>query len=403
MKKFRLKWLPGRILFLVAGLSLVSPILVSCGDDVEGKIEVNNAAPDKVTGIETVQGPGAVTLSWVIPTSPSFMYSKVEYTTSKGEVKYILVSKEKADANGRCSVTVEGFANTDAVTFSIYACSVKGNSLGATEVAVNPGAPAFMEVAKATTVTQDMGGVLVNWKNDYAVKSYIVVNYHAAGDASKSGSCRFEATANSKGRQFVQLAYGDGDFLAGEECVINITAEDVEANSSEAYEFKVTPIMVNRLSREGWSFPGYDESANNPTIGYSSQEAGGEGATPNGRVVAMLDGNLNTFWHASWKTVYKYPHWFIVDMGKDVTVYSVDIAKRQGNDKGQRGHYIYTCPDSKASDKGNPDSWAWEEHGEFPFDHTNNASQISRLSANPTARYIKVYMGQNTEAMATMP
>lgn len=375
-------------------LAVASSLLVSCGDEVEGRIDVDNSAPDKVTDVQSTELPGGVTLSWVIPSSSSFMYSKVVYTTSKGEEKYILISKEKADANGRCSTVIEGFATTDPVSFAIYACSVKGNNSGALEYTANPGTPAFSQVAQTVGVTADKGGVLVSWKNEFNANVYIVVDYKAASDASKSGSYKFEASANSNGSQYVQLAYGgDGSFLAGEECIIQVTGQDMEANASDAIEFRVTPVVINKLPRDEWSIPGYDGTANDPTIGYSSHEAKGEGAAPNGRVMAILDGNTATFWHASWKTVYKYPHWFIVDMGKDVTVNCVELTKRIGNTKGQRGHIIYTCSDVAASDKGNPDSWAWENHGSFSFDHTSDLPQIYRLPSEPVARYVKIYFG----------
>ena len=51
-------------------------------------------------------------------------------------------------------------------------------------------------------------------------------------------------------------------------------------------------------------------SSNAGTIGYSSQETIGEGGgkSPAGRVIAMLDDNLETYWHASWKQASNYPH-----------------------------------------------------------------------------------------------
>lgn len=393
MKKMSFKSLLKGAVLLSMIMSVGSLTMISCGDDEEGRIDVDNSAPEQVRDVQSSELPGGVTLSWIIPSSPSFMYSKVEYTTSKGEQKYILISKEKADANGRCSTTIEGFASTDAVSFDIYACSVKGNNQGAVKFSANPGAPAFLEVVNTVQVAADKGGVLVSWKNDFAVKVYLAISYKSTTDASKSGSTTIEVPANSTDGKFVPLAYGNGEFLSGEECSISVVGQDVEANSSDAKEFKATPEKVTKLSRDGWSVPGYDETANEPTIGYSSHEAKGEGAAPNGRVMAILDGKPNTFWHASWKVVYKYPHWFIIDMGKDVTVYSVELTRRIGNAKGQRGQIIYTCSDFAASDKGNPESWGWENHGAFAFDAATDLPQVSRLKSNPVARYIKVYFG----------
>lgn len=83
--------------------------------------------------------------------------------------------------------------------------------------------------------------------------------------------------ATQKGPRLVQLSYGENQFLAGEECIINICAEDEYDNASSAVELKVTPIEAVKIDRSNWSFPGYNAGSNDGTIGYSSQEAQGEG------------------------------------------------------------------------------------------------------------------------------
>ena len=107
MKKDFLKFPLRKALFSTVILFSLSAIFSSCGDDVEGRISVNNAAPEKVTNVKTEAGPGEVYLTWTNPTNESFMYTKIEYTTSKGEKKYQLISKENAD-NGVAKATVSG-------------------------------------------------------------------------------------------------------------------------------------------------------------------------------------------------------------------------------------------------------------------------------------------------------
>jgi hypothetical protein len=150
-----------------------------------------------------------------------------------------------------------------------------------------------------------------------------------------------------------------------------------------------------KISKANWSFPGYNDSSNAGTIGYSSQETIGEGGgkSPAGRVIAMLDDNLETYWHASWKQASNYPHWFIVDMGKNVTISSIELIRRQGDARGQKGQIFYTCSDEDAVNKDNPDSWAWTNHGAFTFDPGIDVPQVYRINSNPVARYIKVYFG----------
>ena len=61
-----------------------------------------------------------------------------------------------------------------------------------------------------------------------------------------------------------------------------------------------TPVPAVKIDRSNWSFPGYNANSSDATIGYSSQEAIGEGdkdGLKNGRVTSMIDSSLNTYWH----------------------------------------------------------------------------------------------------------
>ncbi len=367
----------------------------SC-DDEEGRIKVDDSAPAKATNVTATPGPGEVVLSWTNPDNSSFMYTKVEYTDAKGEKQYVLISKEKANENHVSTATIKGFANTDAQTFAIYTCSVRGNNAGAVEISQAPDSPAFLEVVKTITLEPVLGGVLVNYENKFNSAVLIVLDYHKADDESKFGSIKFKAEANSKGPQLVMLIDTNNEFLTGE-CVVNVSAGDEYDNLSDSKAMAATPVPAVKIDRSNWSFPGYNANSSDATIGYSSQEAIGEGdkdGLKNGRVTSMIDSSLNTYWHASWKTPStSYPHWFILDMGKEVTIASVELTRRQGDARGQKGQKIYTCTEAGAADASNPDSWSWVDHGSFTFDPNKDAPQSYGLATTPRARYIKVYFG----------
>ena len=382
----------------------LSNLLGSCKDEGEGRITIDDTLPAQVTNVKFSSGPGEVYLSWTNPdtlSSPSFMYTKVEYLGEKGEKQYHLISKERA-VNNVVEDTIRGFASVEEKTFSLYTCTVRGYHGEAVEVSVAPGAPAFLELVQTVQLTPDLGGILVSWNNRYDVPIDIVLDYYAVSDASKSGRAMVNVEGKGEGSQFVSLTYGDNILLSGEECVVNVSGQDEAENSSEPIEFRVTPLAVMKLDRSDWTFPGYVDDSNDTTIGYSSQETIGEGGgkSPNGRVIAMLDGDLATYWHASWKTVYKYPHWFIVDMGKNVKVSSVEITRRQGDNRGQTGQHFYTCSSENATNPSNPDAWKWDDQGSYSFDINSDAPQMFRLPANPVCRYIKVYFGEEYKGTA---
>lgn len=363
--------------------------LVSCGDDSEGRIEINNAAPAQVSDVNYTEGPGEVHLQWKIPTDPSFMYTKVEYRNSRGEDTYKMYSKDHADENGVIRATIQGFASTDPVEFRLYACSVRGNSRDAVIYSATPGAPAFLQVAQSVNAEPAWGGVNVSYSNETAADVIISVKYHLKSDAAKTGEASFTAKGNTTASSFVALNTSDSEFINGEEAVLEISAQDSEGNAADPRSVEVRTKKVVALDRSNWSFPGFADT-NDPQIGYSSQEAGGEGGYPRGRVVAMLDGDEGTFWHTAWKTASDYPHFFIIDMGEENLVTNVTIRRRSGNNGTNIGQTIYTCPEAAATGSS-PDEWNWTNQGWNPFDRNSDKHQMFGMPTPENARYIKVY------------
>lgn len=365
-------------------------MLSGCGDDAEGRIEIDDSAPSQVTHVNAESTAGAVTLTWQIPTSSSFMYTKVVYTDADGKEQYQIFSKERASADGQMSATFKGFIQTDPVTFQLYACSVRGNNAGAVEVTGIPGAPNFSAVLESITVDAAYGGIKVNTPNTFDDAVVVAVEWQPSA-GGKSGSTKYIVSPKSNDGRFVRLDVDSGFLL--EQASVTIHTEDEFGHASANRQFTVTPRTVKKLEQSLMSIPGYNPNSNDATIGYSSQESQGEGAT-NGRAACMLDGNTGTFWHSSWKVATTYPQWFIVDLGKDYQIAQVELTRRIGDSRGQKGQTIYTCASDKAGDASNPDSWGWDSYGSFSFDNTSDAPQASDLSGRlQAARYIKVYFG----------
>ena len=210
----------------------------------------------------------------------------------------------------------------------------------------------------------------------------------------ETGSTKILAAAGSKEKRFVPLTYETVNYFSGEDCVINVTTQDAEENASEVFPFEVAVGTMEKLPKADWKFPDYNDSSNDGTIGYSSQETVGEGAV-NGRVITMLDNDPATFWHTAWKTSSAYPHFFIIDMGKDYQISHMDIRRRLGNNGTHKGQTFYTCSNAAAVDKNKPDSWGWEEQGHYSFDPNTDTPQLFRFPSPATARYVKVSFAES--------
>ncbi len=371
----------------------VGAVSVSCGDESEGRIEINDAAPAQVSDVKYTEGPGEVRLEWKIPTDPSFMYSKIEYTNSKGELTKKMYSKERADENGIMRATIQGFASVEPVEFKIYSCSVRGNNNGAVVYSATPGAPAFLAVANSLSAQPAYGGIDVAYKNETDADVIVSVKYSLKSDASKSGQASFTAKGNTTSKNFVALTVSNNEFINGDDAVLELTAQDVEGNSAQPVKTECGTKKVVAIDRSKWTFPGFADNYD-AQAGYSSQEAGGEGGYPRGRVVAMLDGNEGTFWHTAWKQASSYPHFFIVDMGEEHVVSNVTIRRRSGNNGTNIGQTIYTCSASAANGT-NPDDWKWTNQGWNPFDRNSDAHQLFGMPTPEKSRYIKVYYAES--------
>ena len=363
----------------------------ACGDESEGKASINDSAPAQVSDVNYVAGPGEGTLTWKIPASESFMYSKVVYKNAKGEEVYKMYSKDHAK-DGIMTETIGGFASVDPVDFNIYACSVRGNHLEAQKISAVPGAPAFLAVAQSIDAEPAWGGVSVSYNNETVASVNVVLKYHLKSDASKSGEYSFVAAPNTNSSQFVGLTVSNNEFINGEEAVIELAAADADGNSSEPRTIETRTKRVEKLDRTNWTFPGFADNYD-AQIGYSSQEAGGEGGFPRGRVVAMLDGDEGTFWHTSWKQPSSYPHFFIIDMGEEKTVSNVTIRRRGGNNGTNIGQTFYTCTTASANGSS-PDEWGWVNQGWYPFDRNSDAHQLFGMTQVENTRYIKVYFSE---------
>jgi len=113
-------------------------------------------------------------------------------------------------------------------------------------------------------------------------------------------------------------------------------------------------------------------------VDFSSEEPA-EGA-PNGLASAVIDGDVNTFWHSAWAASSPdYPHYFVVDMKETVEISAVECFRRQGNGGGQTKFKIYTSVDGVNFD----------DQGTFDFDSQIDDGQMYPLESLPEARYLK--------------
>jgi hypothetical protein len=350
---------------------------VSCN-----KEEDRGPAPGKVTDISHQPDYGAIIFSWKQPANDENYY----YTDIRYEVNGVEHSKKATKFKD--SATVQGLVSDALTEFRFYSVSKNGAYSEPEIYRAAAYTPVFDMVAKSVEIVPDsvgLDGVFVRWENNTGKRATIEVAY-----INNTGAMTVLIfSAAETGENLIS------NISTGTAKSFTVTVKDEWLNVSDMKTFTLDVTIAAPLGRKEWTVPGYNSTDNNGTAGYSSQALNEASSKypANGSVMAMFDGEVESFWHASWSNPStEYPHWFIVDMGKEHVMTHVEMTRRQGNGGAQKGFRLFTCTAAGVVDASNPQTWNWQDQGEFVFDPSINPAQKYRLPANPSARYLKVYM-----------
>lgn len=126
--------------------------------------------------------------------------------------------------------------------------------------------------------------------------------------------------------ELVNVKYFSKKFDTEKDYLLPISITDVSGysiNPTVKTILIVVPKLVDRAATRGkWK------------VTASTEELSGEGAT-NGHVAAVIDGDINTFWHSSWSTQEPpFPHWLAFDMIDSTYVTKIALTPRQNNSNG---------------------------------------------------------------------
>lgn len=114
---------------------------------------------------------------------------------------------------------------------------------------------------------------------------------------------------------------------------------------------------------------------------FSSEEAGGEGPV-NGYARAIIDGNVNSFWHSRWSAAgFSAPHWIVFDMGSVQPVDGFVFTQRQSLTRNIKNIRVEVSSDAS--------TWTLVKGSPFALTRTAPAQEI-RLTEVLNARYIRI-------------
>lgn len=136
---------------------------------------------------------------------------------------------------------------------------------------------------------------------------------------------------------------------------------------------KIFPISdENKINKAGWSI-----------LDFNSQEAGGEGPV-NGYATALIDDNIDTFWHSQWNGVSydnkKLPYYISINMGQKQSLVGISLVPRQKKWDAVKDFEVLGSNDGKS----------WESIGAFSMEQGNVSEQFFPFYAKVSFQYIRL-------------
>jgi len=170
---------------------------------------------------------------------------------------------------------------------------------------------------------------------------------------------------------------GAGAMAALKTYVLPVSISSTSAKVNENlrttfYVVKAQPDLKNysNFDRTPWQ-----------VIGFSSQEAKGEGAN-NGRAIFALDGSTATYWHTQWSGASPVPpHYLIIDMGTAQMLHGLSFVGRQGTGGGKP---------NEVNVQISIDNITWTDAGTFTLQNNQNLQSQFLPNGFQNARYFKV-------------
>lgn len=169
------------------------------------------------------------------------------------------------------------------------------------------------------------------------------------------------------------------EFFLVEGLIMNVRAGGTVDVNSDFYNYSESietpaefePAVEEKMDKSNWTVHNFS----------SEEPAEGEWSDYDycGKVEAVFDGHLDSFWHTAWaESSPEYPHYFSINIGETKEVRSFELFRRQGK----------TDCATKIQLLVSDDGENWTDLGTFDFDNTTEAGQL--FEVEPTqANYIK--------------
>jgi len=195
-----------KLIFIL--ISMLALGLYSCKEDFVGQYPVESIPPDSVSSVTYEGLPGAVRLTYKLPTDKDLLYVKATYTLDNG------TKMEAAASAFTNQMLIDGFGRGDSVrTVTLVAVDLNQNVSKPIVVKVIPKESPIYEIFKSIVYDADFGGLYVRWKNPLKVPFVLVVTTpDKAGNpivtlGGKEFSTGYDSTFNVRGYDSIPRSF----------------------------------------------------------------------------------------------------------------------------------------------------------------------------------------------------
>ncbi|WP_114793285.1 DUF5000 domain-containing lipoprotein [Niabella yanshanensis] len=228
-------------------------VFTSCKKDKLGPIENNEAMPQPVSNVSFESMPGAIKLTYDLPSNSDILYVEGDYTNKQGDTKSVKASYYTNN------LILEGFADTDEYVVNIRTVSRSEVRSEPKTIKVRALTPPVLSIFQTLAAREDFGGINVTFSNPTAADVAVVICYKDSTGEFVNNETFYTKVRNanftSRGFESKQTTFG-------------VYLRDRWNNLSDTLQTTVTPIFEKQLDKglfrqvllptdiaDGWGLP----------------------------------------------------------------------------------------------------------------------------------------------------
>jgi len=334
-------------------ITILSIFFFSCDTDNNG----DSTPPGSISIVEVTPTSGGGIIEYQLPQDNDLLFVQADYTDAQGNSVF------RTSSYHNTSIEITGFVTTEEVEIELTAIDQDKNVSKPVVVRFNPLESFIYSVQESLTLTEDLGGVRVNWTNPNEKTVYVFLDID---DGSGDIETRILSSSNKNANAFVRgLKSVETDFSA--------RVEDLSGNTTQSTSLgKYTPLFEEKIDKSTWTL------VSNLSVDGNAWE----GKTVNfwddviDTAASGVDDSYFIIWRNQNGGVLNWPLDIVIDLNKEVKLSRFTVWQRAFWYNGPQGEpYYYQEENLKSFELFvSNDKTTWESLGSFDIGDPRDVS-----------------------------